>query len=42
MTDTAKVKKREVGGDNEGSEDIERLEPDNEQCCRALPCVCGW
>lgn len=29
MTDTAKVKKSKVGG--EGSEDTERLEPDNEQ-----------
>lgn len=34
MTDTAKVKKGEVGGDDVGSEDTERLEPDNEQWWR--------
>lgn len=45
MTDTAKVKKGKVGGDDVGSEDTERLEPDNRQwwsgcvggCSR---CVC--
>lgn len=31
MTDTAKVKKGKVGGDDVGSEAKERLEPDNEQ-----------
>lgn len=31
MTDTAKVKKGKVGGDDVGSEDTERLEPDNSQ-----------
>ena len=31
MTDTAKVKKGKVGGDDVGSEDTEGLEPDNEQ-----------
>lgn len=39
MTDTAKVKKGKVGGDDVGSEDTERLEPGNEQWWRVLPCV---
>ena len=46
MTDTAKVKKGKVGGDDVGSEDTERLEPDNEQWWGVLSCayvyVCGW
>lgn len=39
MTDTAKVKKGKVGGDAVGSEDTERLEPDNEQQRGVLSCV---
>lgn len=46
-TDTAKLKKGKVGGDDVGSEDTERREPDNRQwwsvcvggCSR---CVCVW
>lgn len=39
MTDTAKVKEGKVGGDDVGSEDTERLEPDNRQWWRV--CVGG-
>lgn len=42
MTDTAKVKKGKVGGDDVGSKDTERLEPDNEQWLSVLLCVGGW
>lgn len=41
MTDTAKVKKGKVGGDDVGKENTERLEPDTEKCWRVLPCVGG-
>lgn len=40
MTDTAKVKKGKVGGDEVGTEDTGRLEADNEQWRRVLLCVC--
>lgn len=40
MTDTAKVKKGKVGGDDVGSEDARRLEADNEQRWGVLSCVC--
>ena len=34
MTDTAKFKKGQVGGDDVRSEDTERLQPGNEKCWR--------
>ena len=40
MTDTAKVKKGKVGGDDVGSEDTERLEADNEQWWVSVVGVC--
>lgn len=42
MTDTAKVKKGKVGGDEVGTEDTGRLEADNEQWRRVLLCVVVW